>query len=346
MTDHQNSSAESAGLPFQKRVVNWLMECFSMEVCRDGTERNHRFLEESLELVQSLGCTASEAHQLVDYVFGRPVGEPDQELGGVQVTLAALCFPHDLDMDAARERELARVWTKIDKIRAKQAAKPKHSPLPEHVPADAQPVAKPGACPWCGFEDGRHHPWCRSPALPALPHNTVLQPPAAPVGMDWTLSDEAMQQIDEINRNIREAPANLVLLSAGALDYLDALSGARKAAMESHASMLPRSSAGSWGTAEFQAEISRLKELGVAKDDEIHRLRSALPRPLRMEDVRQLAEISIRTFCQSLGAGAVSISSDGVERIYYAGISLKALSVAVAMAVSRPVLLRDQEAGK
>ena len=41
---------------FQRRVVAWLMECFSMEVCLDRTERNHRFLEEALELVQSLGC--------------------------------------------------------------------------------------------------------------------------------------------------------------------------------------------------------------------------------------------------------------------------------------------------
>jgi hypothetical protein len=49
--------------------------------------------------------------------------------------------------------------------------------------------------------------------------------------------------------------------------------------------------------------------------------------------VRQKAEDAIRTFCQSLGTGSVSISSDGVERIYYAGINLKALSVAVALAV-------------
>jgi Skp family chaperone for outer membrane proteins len=30
----------------------------------------------------------------------------------------------------AGEIELARVWTKVEQIRAKQAAKPKHSPLP------------------------------------------------------------------------------------------------------------------------------------------------------------------------------------------------------------------------
>jgi hypothetical protein len=115
---------------FQARVLDWLMECFSAEVCRDRQERNHRFLEESLELVQSLGCTRSEAHQLVDYVFGREVGEPEQELGGVMVTLAALASCHDLNLNEAAETELARVWTKIDQIRAKQLAKPRHSPLP------------------------------------------------------------------------------------------------------------------------------------------------------------------------------------------------------------------------
>lgn len=40
-------------------------------------------LEEALELVQSNGCTASEAHQLVDYVFGRPIGDRKEEIGAV-----------------------------------------------------------------------------------------------------------------------------------------------------------------------------------------------------------------------------------------------------------------------
>ncbi len=119
---------------FQGRVQPWMMACFGAEIAADGAERNHRFLEESLELVQASGCTASEAHQLVDYVFGRPVGERAQEVGGVMVTLAALCLAQGLDMHAAGETELARIWTKVEAIRAKQAAKPKHSPLPAAIP--------------------------------------------------------------------------------------------------------------------------------------------------------------------------------------------------------------------
>lgn len=115
----------------QRHVDAWMQACFGSEIAADLGERNHRFLEEALEFVQAHGCTASEAHQLVDYVFGRPVGEPDQEAGGVLVTFAAHCNAAGIDAAKAYTAEITRVWTKIDAIRAKQAAKPKHSPLPE-----------------------------------------------------------------------------------------------------------------------------------------------------------------------------------------------------------------------
>lgn len=115
---------------FQSRVNLWIQHCFGAAIGADKTERNHRFIEEALELAQAGGCTASEAHQLVDYVYGRPVGELGQEVGGVMNTLAALCTAHGVDLDVEAERELARVWTKSEQIRAKQKAKPKHSPLP------------------------------------------------------------------------------------------------------------------------------------------------------------------------------------------------------------------------
>jgi hypothetical protein len=105
--------------------------CFGGQIAHDRVERNHRFLEEALELVQAGGCTQSEAHQLVDYVYGRPAGKLGQEVGGVMNTLAALCEAHGVSLHDEAERELARVWGKSVEIRAKQAAKPKHSPLPE-----------------------------------------------------------------------------------------------------------------------------------------------------------------------------------------------------------------------
>jgi len=138
--------------PFQHRVQPWMRACFGDAIAGDKVERNHRFLEEALELVQACGCTENEAHQLVAYTFGRPIGEPAQEVGGVMVTLAALCLAQGLDMHSAGETELARIWTKVEQIRAKQAAKPKHSPLPvatatapqPEAPAAAQPVVPAG----------------------------------------------------------------------------------------------------------------------------------------------------------------------------------------------------------
>ena len=111
----------SAPANFQSGVKAWMLACFGAEIATDKIERNHRFLEEALELVQASGCTVSEAHQLVDYVYGRPVGDINQEVGGVMVTLAAHCPAHGIDMDAEAKRELARIWTKVEQIRAKQA---------------------------------------------------------------------------------------------------------------------------------------------------------------------------------------------------------------------------------
>lgn len=116
---------------FQSKVMQWMMSCFGPEISADKVERNHRFLEEALELVQANGCMQSEAHQLVDYVYNRPQGEINQEAGGVMVTLAALCEASNISMHDAGDTELARIWQKIHTIREKQATKPKHSPLPE-----------------------------------------------------------------------------------------------------------------------------------------------------------------------------------------------------------------------
>jgi hypothetical protein len=132
----QGSSAKEADTQpapsFQSRVLPWLMECFGAEIAADRVERCDRFIEEALELAQSLDWPRERAIALVDYVYGRPAGEPHQEVGGVMVTLAALCQAAGLDMDAAGEDELARIMRPeiVAKIRAKQAAKPTGSALP------------------------------------------------------------------------------------------------------------------------------------------------------------------------------------------------------------------------
>lgn len=116
---------------FQERVEGWLKACFTPAVRSDRTERTHRFLEEALELAQANGCSREDAVNLVEYVYGRPAGIADLEVGGVMVTLAALCSASQINMDEAGDRELERNWERIETIRAKQAAKPHGSPLPQ-----------------------------------------------------------------------------------------------------------------------------------------------------------------------------------------------------------------------
>lgn len=121
---------------FQERVDPWLIECFGQEVARDKFVRNYRFFEEAGELVQAAGMTREEAHQLVDYVYARPVGNLPQEIGGVMTTLAALCLAHGEDMHEQADIELQRIMTPemIAKIRFKSANKPHQSPLPGTYP--------------------------------------------------------------------------------------------------------------------------------------------------------------------------------------------------------------------
>jgi NTP pyrophosphatase (non-canonical NTP hydrolase) len=116
---------------FQERVQAWVMDCMPNTT---KIERAHRFLEEALELVQACGCKPREVELLVDYVFNRSIGNKEQEVGGVLLTLAALCSIHQLDMRDAGNKELLRVWIKKEVIKAKHDSKPSHSPLPGSVP--------------------------------------------------------------------------------------------------------------------------------------------------------------------------------------------------------------------
>lgn len=109
---------------FQKRATVWIQNCFGDKVADSLEERNFRFLEESLELVQAGGFTKDQVQTVVNYVFNRPVGQTTQEIGGVMITLAALCRVHGADMWECGEEDLANATAKTDKIRIKWGTKP------------------------------------------------------------------------------------------------------------------------------------------------------------------------------------------------------------------------------
>jgi hypothetical protein len=108
----------------QCRCLDWAVRCFGESKACDKSQRNFRFLEEAIELVQSLGCSVNDAHRLVDYVYGRPAGDPHQEVGGALLTLMLLCEVNGMDCLIEGRVELDRVNGCIDNIRAKQALKP------------------------------------------------------------------------------------------------------------------------------------------------------------------------------------------------------------------------------
>ncbi len=119
------SARQPVGRSFQAGVADWMGQCFLPSLYSNMTERGDRLLEEVLELLQAHGYDRARVPTLVDYVFGRPVGEPAQEVGGVMVTLAGYCWVAGLDMHAAGDAELARISQPevVAKIRAKQEAK-------------------------------------------------------------------------------------------------------------------------------------------------------------------------------------------------------------------------------
>ncbi|WP_207785181.1 hypothetical protein [Stenotrophomonas maltophilia] len=141
----QPAQAVDLGQTFQAHVAEWMGQCFLPSLYSNMTERGDRLLEEVLELLQAHGYDKARVPTLVDYVFGRPVGEPAQEVGGVMVTLAGYCWVAGLDMHAAGDAELARINQPdvMAKIRAKQEAKNAlhfDTPLPGYAALTAQAV--------------------------------------------------------------------------------------------------------------------------------------------------------------------------------------------------------------
>ncbi len=104
------------GVGFQRRAWNWVIECFGRDLANDRAERNRRFLEEAVELAQSLGCDKTTILQIVEYVYTRDTGIPEQEVGGVMVTFAALCEANNIEMAVAGRNELSRI-SSVDVMR-------------------------------------------------------------------------------------------------------------------------------------------------------------------------------------------------------------------------------------
>ena len=92
----------------QRATFQWVADTFGAP-STVSIERAFRVLEEAAELAQAEGMTVERAIDIVRYVFGKPAGDPAQEVGGLGVTLLAYCEARGLSADAEEQREFDRV---------------------------------------------------------------------------------------------------------------------------------------------------------------------------------------------------------------------------------------------
>jgi NTP pyrophosphatase (non-canonical NTP hydrolase) len=117
--------------PLQVRIQSWATECFGEAVAADKLERSDRLLEEVFELLQAAEYPRERVALLASYVWSRPSGSVAGEIGDVMICIAAFASAFGIDLDATAETALARCWANIEKTRAKRAAKPTGSALPQ-----------------------------------------------------------------------------------------------------------------------------------------------------------------------------------------------------------------------
>jgi hypothetical protein len=91
----------------------WALRSFGRDHVMNIPERALRTGEEAIEYMQASGVPEETALLCVKTVYSRPVGEPEQELGGILLTTAIACEARGgIEPDALLERELARVLDK------------------------------------------------------------------------------------------------------------------------------------------------------------------------------------------------------------------------------------------
>lgn len=93
----------------QNIVFEWGARCFGMPHMRDKRARSIRLLEEAIEVCQCNDVPVDQVKLCADIVYGRPVGQPFKELGGVGVTWLAACSAYGFAPETVLEREVERI---------------------------------------------------------------------------------------------------------------------------------------------------------------------------------------------------------------------------------------------
>lgn len=93
----------------QVAVAAWARHAFGKEHADNPKQRAVRLAEETIELCQVAKADPAMLHKLIDYVYSRPVGTYEQELGGVGVTLLAFAHAAGCSADKCESDEVERI---------------------------------------------------------------------------------------------------------------------------------------------------------------------------------------------------------------------------------------------
>jgi NTP pyrophosphatase (non-canonical NTP hydrolase) len=94
-----------------KLVLHWAKTTFG-NVAMDPIERALRMMEEAAEVAQGVGVPLDMLQRTVTRTYQRPVDDPKKEVGGLLVTVYALCARLEIDPQEALEIEVERILNK------------------------------------------------------------------------------------------------------------------------------------------------------------------------------------------------------------------------------------------
>lgn len=98
-------------LIWQGQIRNWMFNMVKAPDQWDPVNRGQRILEEVAEACQcpEIGLSEQQCHDIITYVYNRPTGVYHQEIGGIIVTLLALCDATKEDLYQCMVDEIARI---------------------------------------------------------------------------------------------------------------------------------------------------------------------------------------------------------------------------------------------
>lgn len=107
-----------------EETYHWGMATFGPNVMGDKREQVIRFLEEAMELAQSLGLDVEDTLRIAQFVFQRKPGKPRKEIGDVAIMLSYLSRLEGTTIEDAHRQQLSEVIGRSNIIREKRKNKP------------------------------------------------------------------------------------------------------------------------------------------------------------------------------------------------------------------------------